>query len=115
MLERLRINNNNSLGGDFKKVKTLGSGAFGCVDLCTLEEGKTYAKKGDKVAVKRFFNIYDGEMAKKEAMILIRLKHPFIVAYLDHFKDSKGQLAIVMEFCDKGTLGDHVASFGDQP
>ena len=109
-LEKLRTNNNHSQDGDFKKVKTLGSGAFGCVDLCTLERRKTYAKKGDQVAVKKFFSISDREMAKKEATILIRLKHEFIVAYFDHFKDSKGQLAIVMEFCDKGTLADWVAS-----
>ena len=115
MLEKLRIKNNNSLDGDFKKVRTLGSGAFGRVDLCTVEEGKTYAKRGDQVAVKKFFSISDREMAKKEAMILIRLKHQYIVAYLDQFKDSKGQLAIVMEFCDQGTLEDWLTSRSVKP
>ena len=115
MLERLRTKSNNSKDRDFKKVKTLGSGAFGCVDLCTVEKGKTFAMKGDQVAVKRFFSIYDREMAKKEAMILIGLRHQFIVAYLDHFKDSKGQLAIVMEFCDFGTLEDYLSSHNDKP
>ena len=52
--ELFRVITNNSQDGDFKKVKTLGSGAFGRVDLCTVEKGKTYAKKGDQVAVKRF-------------------------------------------------------------
>ena len=111
MLGALSINNNNTQDGDFTKVKTLGSGAFGCVDLCTVEEGKPYAKKGDQVAVKKFFSISDAEMAKKEVKILNRLKHRYIVAYLDHFKDSKGQLAIVMEYCDVGTLEDRVAMF----
>ena len=115
MLEMLRINNNNSQDGDFKKVKTLGSGAFGCVDLCTVEGGKTYAKKGDQVAVKKFLRFYDREMAKKEVMILQRLKHHNIVAYLDHFTDSDGQLAIVMEYCDQGTLGDYLSSFPVKP
>ena len=115
MLERLRINNNNSQDGDFKKVKTLGSGSFGCVDLCTVEEEKSYAKKGDKVAVKIFLSLSQREMAKKEAMTLIKLKHEFIVAYLDHYKDSKGQLAIVMEFCDMGTLGDFLSSYPVKP
>ena len=99
----------------FKKVKTLGSGAFGCVDLCTVEIEKTYAKMGDQVAVKRFLRISDREMAKKEVMILIRLEHQFIVAYLDHFKDSKDQLAIVMEYCEKGTLGDWLSTYPVKP
>ena len=105
----------DSEDGDFKKVQTVGSGAFACVDLCTLEEGKTYGKKGDQVAVKRFRSIRNEEMAKKEARILIRLKHQFIVAFLDQFKDSMGQLAIVMEFCDRGTLGDHLSSYPVKP
>ena len=102
---------NNSQEGDFKKVETLGSGCFGSVDLCTVEEGKTYAERGDRVAVKRFFSIAEAEMAKKEVKILNRLKkHRYIVAYLDHFRDSKGQLAIVMEYCDQGTLGGFLSS-----
>ena len=101
--------------GDFKKVRTLGSGAFGCVDLCTVEVEKTYAKKGDQVAVKRFFSISKREMAKKEIMILMKLKHEFIVAFLDHFKDSMGRLAIVMEFCDEGTLEDFLTACPFKP
>ena len=54
-------------------------------------------------------------MAKREAMVLMRLKHQFIVAYLDHFKDSKGQLAIVMEYCDRGTLGNYLSSWSIKP
>ena len=54
-------------------------------------------------------------MAKKEAMTLSRLKHQYIVAYLDHFKDSKGQLAIVMEYCDLGTLEDWLSSLSVKP
>ena len=100
---------------DFKKIKTLGSGAFGRVDLCIVEKEKPYAKKGDQVAVKRSLRFSDREMAKKEVMILLRLKHQFIVAYLDHFKDSMGQLALVMEYCERGTLGDWLSSYPVQP
>ena len=116
MLKRLRITMNKFHdNGDFKKVRTLGSGAFGCVDLCTVEVEKTYAKKGDQVAVKRFFSISKREMAKKEIMILMKLKHEFIVAFLDHFKDSMGRLAIVMEFCDEGTLEDFLTACPFKP
>ena len=51
----------------FQKVRTLGYGAFGCVDLCKAEQKKSYAKKGEQVAIKRMKreNISDAEMAKE--------------------------------------------------
>ena len=114
MLARLRIGN-KSKKNDFKKVRTLGSGAFGCVDLCTVEEDKSYAKKGDQVAIKRMNTVSDAEMAKKEALVLNKLDHQFIVRYLDNFKDNLGQLCIVMEYCDEGTLEDFLSSFPAKP
>ena len=39
----------------------------------------------------------------------------FIVRYLDNFKDSFGQLCIVMEYCDMGTLEDYLSSFPVKP
>ena len=116
VLEKLRQDsNNNSQSTHFKKVKTLGSGAFGCVELCSVEEGKSYAKKGDLVAVKSFINVSDQEMAKKEAMVLHKLNHRYIVRYMDNFKDNKGQLSIVMEYCDQGTLEDYLSSRSVKP
>ena len=116
VLEKLRLDsNNNSQSTHFKKVKTLGSGAFGCVELCSVEEGKSYAKKGDLVAVKSFINVSDQEMAKKEAMVLHELDHKYIVRYMDNFKDNKGQLSIVMEYCDRGTLEDYLSSIQVKP
>ena len=50
MLANLRLDN-KSENHHFKIVKSLGSGAFGCVDLCPVEQDKSYAKKGDEVAV----------------------------------------------------------------
>lgn len=109
MLAKLRLNN-KSQDGHFKRVKTLGSGAFGSVELCTVQQGKSYAKKGEKVAVKKFLSVSDEEMAKKEAMVLHKLNHRFIVRYLDNFKDAMGQLCIVMEYCDLGTLEEFMSS-----
>ena len=114
MLARLRLDN-KSLNDHFKKVKTLGSGAFGCVDLCTVEVEKNYAKRGKKVAVKRIKTVTDAEMAKKEALVLNKLNHHFIVRYLDNFKDNLGQLCIVMEYCDEGTLEDYLSSHRVKP
>ena len=114
MLARLRLDN-KSEKDDFKKLRTLGSGAFGCVDLCTVEKEKNYAKEGDKVAVKRIKTVSDAEMAKKEALVLNKLNHRFIVRYLDNFKDNLGQLCIVMEYCDRGTLEDLLSSWHVKP
>lgn len=100
---------------EFYKLKTLGSGNFGCVDLCTVEEDKSYAKRGDKVAVKRMKNVSNAEMAKKEALVLNKLKNQFIVRYLDNFKDGLGHLCIVMEYCDRGTLEDWLSSCTVKP
>ena len=113
-LARLRLENNPKKN-HFKIVRSLGSGAFGCVDLCTLQKQKNYAKKGAQVAVKRIKTVSDAEMAKKGALVLNKLKHKFIVRYLDNFKDSLGQLCIVMEYCDQGTLEDYLSSYTVKP
>ena len=111
ILAKLRLANKSSKS-QFQKVRTLGYGAFGCVDLCKAVAKKSYAKKGEQVAIKRMKreNISDAEMAKKEALVLNKLDHQFIVRYLDNFKDNKDQLCIVMEYCDKGTLEDWLTS-----
>ena len=114
MLAHLRLDNKSS-AAHFRRVKTLGSGAFGSVDLCTVEEQKNYAEKGDTVAIKRVKDVYDAEMAKKEALVLNKLDHKYIVRYLDNFKDSTGQLCIVMEYCDRGTLEDYLTSCEVKP
>ena len=108
-LARLRLENNPKKN-HFKIVRSLGSGAFGCVDLFTVKKKKSYAKKGDQVAVKRIKTVFNTEMAKKEALVLSKLNHPFIVRYLDNFKDKLGQLCIVIEYCDQGTLEDYLSS-----
>ena len=106
----LRLNINNPTKGDhFKKVKTLGSGAFGRVDLSRVVLEKPYAKIEDKVAIKRFV-VSNAEMAKKEAKVLNRLNHEYIVSYHDIFINAKRQFCIVMEFCDRGSLEDYLNS-----
>ena len=76
------------------------------LEKLTINNNNTEDGGGDKFAVKTktFLSISDAEMSKKEVKILNRLKHDFIVAYLDHFKNSKGQLAIVMLQRNSGGL-----------
>ena len=105
----------HSEDSQFKKVGTLGTGAFGSVDLCLVLVRKTYAEEGDKVAVKRLLSVSDEDMAEREARILTKLKHQFIVAYYDQYKDSRGLLAIVMEYCEGGTLNEYLSSYPDKP
>ena len=114
LLSRLRKANKSKFE-DFKKVRTLGSGAFGCVDLCTVEKAKSYAREGEKVAVKRFKDVSNDEMAKREAAVHSKLNHRYIVGYMDNFKDSLGQLCIVMEYCDYGTLEDYLTQHDVKP
>merc|ERR1712066_924580 len=76
---------------DFMTIKTLGAGAFGCVDLCETPRTKPYFTDNKLVAVKRFQNIVDREMAVKETNILARLDHERIVQYFEHHYDAKSQ------------------------
>ena len=95
MLARLRLRCENIPVRDhFKIVRTLGSGAFGCVNLCHVGDEKSYARKGDLVVIKRMTNVSDVEMAGREAMVLKRLEHQHLVRYL--IKDNLCQLCIVI-------------------
>ena len=110
MLARLRHDYQSS-DKDFKLVRILGEGAFGRVGLFTVQRDKMYANKGDCIAIKRIKRnsvcSNADRRAKKEAMALNKLgDHEFIVRYLDNFKDAMGQLCIVMEYCNLGTLED---------
>lgn len=97
----------------FLKKNRLGAGAFGLVELCIVQEDKVYAKKGEKVAIKRMKNVYN-MMALKESKVLQKLDHPHIVRYLDCF-NVKGHICIVMEYCDHGTLEEYLTSFVVKP
>ena len=65
--------------------------------------------------MKRLLSVTDKDMAEREARILIQVKHQFIVAYYDQYKDSGGLLAIVMEYCEIGTLKDYLTAYPEKP
>ena len=98
----------------FLKINRLGAGAFGLVELCIVQEDKVYAKKGEKVAIKRMKNV-SNMIALKESKVLQKLDYPHIVRYMDCFKDVKGHFCIVMEYCDHGTLEEYLTSFVVKP
>ena len=116
LFAKLRIGNNNNTRGDhFKKIRDLGSGVFGRVDLSRVEVKKKYAEIGEEVAIKRFTEVSNSEMAVKEAEVLCRLKHEHIVRFLDIYKNSKRQLCLVMEYCNFGSLEDWLSGLDPKP
>ena len=114
MMTELRLEM-KSIDGHFKKVKTLGAGAFAYVELCTVEEEKMYAKVGENVAIKRMRSITNKKQATKESTVLKNLDFPFIVRYLDSFTDARRQFCMVMEHCDYGTLEQYLSHFSVKP
>jgi len=83
-------------------IRNLGSGCFGTVDLVKREPPSQNWKTA---AMKKIEN--PGEDSYKEAELLRRQQHPNIVKYYISFLASNtGNLCIVMEFCDRGTLTD---------
>ena len=116
--------------GRFEFVRQLGSGGFGIVFLA-----KDKSKGGKRVAIKcikigsgggsHLFssllpNVHERKQqeAKKEAELLMRLRHPHIVGFLKYYDycDARGNtaLAIVTDFCEKGDL-QHYLQSGNWP
>ena len=74
----------------------MGAGVFGEVWLMKAPDGK-------EVAVKKIKN--PDASAWNEVRMLEQLHHEYIVQYIDSFKCTRsGDLCIVMEYCDDGTL-----------
>ena len=67
------------------------------------------------MAVKRLRSISEEEMAEREAKILHQLNHEFIVAEYAQYRDSDGLVAIVMEYCEGGTLRNYLSAYPDKP
>ena len=80
----------------YTKQKLLGAGAFGSVYLVTSRSQQKFAMKEVKGSS------LDTE-SRREIDFLRRLRHPLIVSYVESFV-SRGDLCIVMEYCDWGDL-----------
>ncbi|TRY82353.1 hypothetical protein DNTS_006251 [Danionella cerebrum] len=92
----------------YEKVLTLGRGGAGVVTLMKHVETKKLC------AVKRIQLESSGKTKTKdvvlqEADILRSLKHPHVISWIETFFDATDEnVYIVMDYCDGGTLDDHI-------
>ena len=87
----------------YEAISKLGEGGFGSVWKMKTPENQPFSKDHPIVAVKRIKS--PDARDKEEVEILKKLDHCDIIKYLDSFicKNS-GDLCIVMEYCEDGTL-----------
>jgi serine/threonine protein kinase len=79
----------------------LGRGSFGAVHLA-IEKGT-----GKNFAIKKVEN-FDPNTTNPEVGILKKIKHDFIIQYVESFYSQDGKLCIVMEYADRGTFESDV-------
>ncbi|XP_015821288.1 serine/threonine-protein kinase Nek5 isoform X2 [Nothobranchius furzeri] len=88
---------------DYEVIRQIGEGAFG---RALLVRDKRAA--GDGLCVVKHISFRkmstrEKEASKKEVTLLSKMKHPNIVSFIASFQE-RGNLYIVMEFCDGGDL-----------
>ena len=89
---------------EYPKIKKLGRGYFG--EVWQVKRNPP-SSKWEVAAMKVIKN--SDESAWNEVDILKKLHHEFVIKYYDSFKcDNSGDLCIVMEYCDWGTLASHI-------
>ncbi|XP_048031584.1 NIMA-related kinase 12 [Megalobrama amblycephala] len=92
----------------YEKVLTLGRGGAGVVMLMKHVDTKKFC------AVKRIHvdssrKTKTKDVVLQEADILRSLKHPHIITWIETFFDTANEnIYIVMDYCDGGTLDDHI-------
>src|SRR5919204_4073352 len=94
------------LGGRYKIVAPISSGAMGAVYRAVDREG------GDDVAIKRLLDVRHAARFEIEARLLASLSHPRLVKVLDHASDDDGAY-IVMELVTGTDLGALLKRDGD--
>ncbi|ROL47305.1 Serine/threonine-protein kinase Nek1 [Anabarilius grahami] len=92
----------------YEKVLTLGRGGAGVVMLMKhVDTKKLCAVKRIQVDSSRKTKTKD--VVLQEADILRSLKHPHIITWIETFSDTANEnIYIVMDYCDGGTLDDHI-------
>jgi CheY-like chemotaxis protein len=93
---------------DYEKVRTLGRGASGVVDLVTSKKDlELYAMK----MIPMFhFDEFKKKAAQNEITLLKVLDSPYVVKYYDHFVKN-GNMYIIMEYCEGGTIDDKIQEY----
>ena len=95
----------------YRLGRELGRGAFGTVSLALdVRSGESVAIKRTPLAASRF----DVRALELEVATLSRLDSPFIVRYIDSYRDAKSMF-LVMEYVEGGSLADLVARHGPLP
>ena len=86
----------------YKRIKQLGSGAYGQAFLVQCESDKSYAviKQIDMEDI----SDDDRKAALREAKILELLQHDNIIEFKEVYKTNKGKLCIVMGYADDGDI-----------
>ena len=87
---------------NFDKVSKLGQGSFGVV-------WKVKRKKDRAIYVLKQIDFSRMGRAQrqeslKEALLMNKLRHQYIVEFVDSFQD-ENKLNIIMEYCENGDLG----------
>ena len=88
----------------YPKIRRLGAGAFGEVWKVRINPPIDICRFGAMKIIKN-----PNENSWNEVELLKRFQHRNIIKYYDSFKNSNtGDLCILMEFCDSGTLADKI-------
>eukprot|EP00041_Stephanoeca_diplocostata_P036296 m.1318364 g.1318364 ORF g.1318364 m.1318364 type:complete len:764 (+) comp24841_c0_seq27:188-2479(+) len=91
----------------YQRVRTIGEGAYGKALLVKRKDTKkSYVIK--EVGLQKMLPKERRE-AKQEVKVLAQMKHPNIVAYVDHFEEL-GKLYIAMDFCEGGDMAGRIKS-----
>ncbi|XP_051882080.1 serine/threonine-protein kinase Nek3 isoform X2 [Pristis pectinata] len=83
----------------YKVLKVIGEGSFGRALLVQAHNESQYVMKEIHLSK----NPTGLQRSRREAILLAKMKHPNIVAFIDSF-EVEGHLYIVMEYCDGGDL-----------
>jgi len=91
------------MADQYRAMQVIGKGSYGVVRLLQRKtDKKLYVMKMVECKAE------SQEDALKEVNILNTLKHPNIVGFIENFFSSKGELCIVMEYCDSGDLDGYI-------
>lgn len=90
----------------YKRLKELGSGAFGSAFLVQRRDAKDVLHVA-KIIKLPHLSEKEREAAQREAQYLEQVSHPNIIGYVTSFLEEK-RLHIIMEFADRGDLADKI-------
>jgi NIMA (never in mitosis gene a)-related kinase len=91
------------MADQYRAMQVIGKGSYGVVRLLQRKtDKKLYVMK--MVECKQ----ESQDDALKEVNLLAKLNHPNIVGFVENFFSSKGELCIVMEYCDSGDLDGYI-------